>query len=99
MYLRCFTSQCPRNWSKMLPWAEFWYNTALHTSIGMTPFKAVYGRDPPSLIKYEMQVADPPSLQALLTERDSILTLLKTNLLKAQQTMKRFADTKRRFVE
>lgn len=65
----------------------------------MTPFKAVYGRDPPVLIKYEAQPADPPSLQSLLTERDMLLAHLKGNLNRAQQIMKRYADTKRRFCE
>jgi hypothetical protein len=50
MYLRCFTYENPKSWVKALPWAEFWYNSAFHTSIGMTPFKALYGRDPLTLI-------------------------------------------------
>ncbi|MCI37463.1 mediator of RNA polymerase II transcription subunit 15A-like, partial [Trifolium medium] len=49
-FLRCFTVDQPRQWSKMLSWAEFWYNSSFQSSIGMTPFKAVYGRDAPSLI-------------------------------------------------
>lgn len=48
-YLRCFASQQPRKWSFYLPWAEFWYNTSYHVSIGMTPFLALYGRPPPSI--------------------------------------------------
>lgn len=46
-YLRCFASQQPRKWSSFLPWAEFWYNTSFHKSIGMCPFLALYGRHPP----------------------------------------------------
>ncbi|PNY08611.1 Ty3/gypsy retrotransposon protein [Trifolium pratense] len=99
MYLRCFTSQNPKAWSKLLPWAELWYNAAFHTSIGMCPFKAVYGRDPPMLVKYDISHLDPPSLQTLLQERDAVLHFLKANLLKAQQTMKKFADAKRRLLE
>ena len=50
MYLRCFMFDHPKAWFEMLPWAQFWYNTSFHHNIGMSPFKAVYGRDPPSVI-------------------------------------------------
>lgn len=99
LYLRCFAGQVPHKWSKLLAWAEFWYNSAYQCSIGMTPFKAVYGREPPILLKYDTATADPPSLQALLTERDTTLQLLKSNLHRAQQVMKKYADTKRKFAE
>ena len=42
-YLHCFIYQQPRQWSTFLPWAELWYNIAYHSSIGMTPFQALYG--------------------------------------------------------
>ena len=52
MFLRCFTFHNPKAWYKALNWAEFWYNRSFHTSIGMTPFKALYGRYPPALTRY-----------------------------------------------
>lgn len=51
------------------------------------------------LIKYDNSPFDPPSLQMLLQERDTVLALLKENMSKAQQTMKKFADSKRRVLE
>lgn len=45
-YLRCFVVDSPHAWVSMLPWAEHWYNTAYQTSAGMTPFQALYGREP-----------------------------------------------------
>jgi hypothetical protein len=95
LFLRCFTFHNPKSWYKALSWAEFWYNTALQTSIGMTPFKALYGRDPPALLRYEPQATDPPALQEQLMERDRILQQLKANLEKAQQYMKKQADKHR----
>ncbi|MCH83059.1 hypothetical protein A2U01_0003873, partial [Trifolium medium] len=99
MYLRCFTFQNPKGWYKILPMAEYWYNTAFHNSAGMTPFKALYGRDAPTIIRYVAQTSDPPSVKDQLLQRDAILDQLKQNLMKAQQTMKHQADKKRRDVE
>lgn len=53
MYLRCFTGDRPRQWLRWLPWAEFIYNTAYQTSLRDTPFRIVYGRDPPTIRSYE----------------------------------------------
>ncbi|GJZ12837.1 ty3-gypsy retrotransposon protein [Tanacetum coccineum] len=50
LYLRCFVFDNPRTWITFLTWAEFWYNSAFQTSIGMTAFKVLYGREPPSII-------------------------------------------------
>ncbi|CAJ2661993.1 unnamed protein product [Trifolium pratense] len=95
LYLRCFSFNNPKSWFKMLSWSEFWYNTAFQTSIGMTPFKALYGRDPPYLTRYVAQASDPPTLQEELMERDKILQQLKDNLIRAQQYMKKQADKHR----
>ena len=65
----------------------------------MTPFRALYGRDPPTLIKYEITNQDPPSVQEMLMQRDLIIEELKKNMLKAQQYMKEQADKKRRPME
>ncbi|MCI07262.1 transposon Tf2-1 polyprotein, partial [Trifolium medium] len=95
MYLRCFTHENPKGWVKALPWAEFWYNTAYHMSLGMTPFKALYGREPPVLVKQNYAIEDPAEVIEQLTNRDTLLAKLKANLLRAQQVMKNQADKKR----
>jgi len=62
----------------------------------MPPFKAVFGRDPPSVIPYESDPKDPAAVQDSLINRDNLLQQLKTNLLKAQNYMKHNANKKRR---
>lgn len=95
-YLRCFVGDKPKQWASWLPWPEYSYNTSSHLSTGMTPFKVVYGRDPPKLWRVGTGQTPVNSVEELLQERDYILDELKVNLLKAQQTMKRNADLKRR---
>jgi hypothetical protein len=46
MYLRCSIQDNPKHWKRWLPLAELWYNSSFHSSIGMTPFRALYGYDP-----------------------------------------------------
>lgn len=99
MYLRCFVYDNPKEWAKYLGWAEFWYNTATHTSIGITPFRAVYGRDPPTIFCYSPVDVDPPDLCEQLLARDKLLGRLKEHLQRAQDRMKKFADRNRRELE
>lgn len=95
MYLRCLVFHAPKTWVTFLPWAEFWYNTSFHSSIGMTPFKVVYGREPPSVLKLSKWQDVAVDVQDQLRDRDAILDILKFNLQKAQARTKHFADRKR----
>ncbi|WVZ00354.1 hypothetical protein V8G54_026423 [Vigna mungo] len=99
MYLRCYCFDNPKNWVKMLPSAQYWYNTSYHNSIKMSPYKALYGREPPSLIRYEIFAHDDSTLQQILVDRDRLLDQLRTNMTRSQQFMKYFADKHRRHEE
>lgn len=87
-YLRCFAHEQPKTWSKYLCWAEYSYNTSFHTSAGVTPFKIVYGRDPPSFHPFVKGETNNAALEEQLLERDAMLEVIKGNLIKAQQRMK-----------
>lgn len=95
-YLRCFASEQPKAWAHWIPWAEFWYNTTYHESIGKSPFEVVYGRPPPALTRFLSNETKVAAVALELTERDEALNQLKLHLLKAQQQMKAYADRKRR---
>lgn len=97
-YLRCFANDQPRKWLTYLAWAEFWYNTAYHASIGMTPFQALYGRLPPSIPTYEKTQSIVHEVDQQLANRDELLARLKKNLESARNRMKQLADKKRREV-
>lgn len=94
-YLRCFVNGQPRQWAKWLHWAEYCYNTSPHMSINMSPFMALYGRPPPSIIQFGNNVTPIDSVELWLKERDAIIDELKFSLLRAQR-LKKWADKKRR---
>ncbi|KAI0525242.1 hypothetical protein KFK09_004635 [Dendrobium nobile] len=98
-YLRCFVSETPKQWAKWLAWAEYWYNTSFHSATKMTPFKVLYGRDPPHLVHYNHRSTPVSAVDQHLKERDQILEELKRHLLRAQQLMKKQADGKRRDIQ
>jgi len=83
--------QSNQNWSYWIPWAELWYNTTFHASTAVTPFETVYGRNrkPPPLLRF---LQGETRVEAV----DEALRQLKQHLLKAQESMKMYADRKRR---
>ena len=98
-YLRSFVHQCPKKSTEYLPWAELWYNTTYHISTGMTPFRALYGRLPPTIPYYQAGHSLVHDVDQSLIRRDELLEQLKTNLAVAINRMKQGADQRRRDVE
>jgi hypothetical protein len=45
-YLRNYAAGQQKAWAKCLHLGEYCYNTTQHTSIGMSPFRALYSYDP-----------------------------------------------------
>jgi hypothetical protein len=82
-YLRCFASERKNQWAQWLPLAEWWYNTSYHTTTRMTPFEAVYGQNPPSILSYFLGVSKVQAVDQTLTIREAILCTLKENLVMA----------------
>jgi hypothetical protein len=95
MFLRCAVHDSPKQWRCLLPLAEFWYNSCYHTSIGCSPFHALYGHEPNFGAMPELESALESSAACVLTERATQLALLKKNLDLAQKHMKTHADKRR----
>lgn len=65
----------------------------------MTPFLALYGRDPPTIPRYEPGSSLVNEVDRNLATRDAILRDLKIHLSRSVHQMKQVADKKRRDVE
>lgn len=61
----------------------------------MSPFEAVYGRPPPTLLDYTVGTSKVAAVKNLLTERDQLMKKLRSNLEKARQRMKLQVDKHR----
>lgn len=82
-YMCCFTSTRPKEWFRFLQWAEFSYNASLHVLAHLTPFRIVYGRDPPPLLRFEKGTTVVSSLDQQMVERDKVPEELKLHLHRA----------------
>jgi hypothetical protein len=95
MFLRCAVQDAPRQWHRLLPLAEFWYNSCFHTALGCSPFFALYGHEPNFGAIPTIEQDNPSPVAGVLTERAAHLALLKQNLELAQRRMKANADKHR----
>lgn len=86
-YLRCFTFDRPRWWSKWLAWADYCYNTGFQSNAGGTLFAVVYGRPPTTLRQFLLGKIRVQASADELQDRDEILQHLRFQLEKAQQLM------------
>jgi hypothetical protein len=84
MYLRYLTGDRPRNWVQWFPWAEFCYNSSFQSSLRTSPFKVMYGRDPPAMRPYSPGEAWLPAVQAQMMEHDEFLMEIRERLEQAQ---------------
>ena len=93
--LRCLVSQNPTTWSRKLVWVEYAHNTLLTSATGMSPFKCVYGYQPPLFRETEKEVT-VPSAHALVRRCQRIWTAARNTLLRSGERMKTAADRRRR---
>ena len=87
------------NWEEHLPLVEFAYNNSYHSSIGMAPYEALYGRKCRSPICWtevgERQILGPELVQQTTEKIQKIQERIRT----AQSRQKSYADKRRRDLE
>lgn len=88
VYLRCFVEDYPKSWPKWICWAELWFNTNYNCSIGITPYKALYGREPNPIIRGPAIPSNIEEVNLQYEQRDVLLEQLHHNLSIAQQRMR-----------
>lgn len=95
MYLRCAVHESLKQWKAWLPLAELWYNTNFHTTLGCSPFKALYGYDPDLGAGLPLSEEQQSEAAAFLRDRDDHIACLKKNLTAAHNKMKLQVDKHR----
>ena len=96
--LRACSLEWKGNWDDHLPLMEFAYNNSYHSSIGMAPYEALYGRPCRSPVCWqEIRLKRWERPQQIL-ECSSKVDLIKKRLLATQSRQKNYADMKRRIV-
>ncbi|KAL5729236.1 hypothetical protein ACHQM5_002212 [Ranunculus cassubicifolius] len=94
-YLRCMTSMQPRHWARWLSLAEWWYNSAYHSSLKHSPFEVLYGYPPSAHAFPQQPLTGHQEVDTFLQDRQNAFRIIKDNLLAAQNRMKVYADKKR----
>ncbi|MCO5593976.1 hypothetical protein L7F22_047995 [Adiantum nelumboides] len=93
--LRAYCNQQPQKWIKFLHLVEFAYNSSHHRSLGMSPFKALYGQE----CLVPLRLADPtlhvPAAKSTLEMMDQQLLIIRDNLKRASDRQKSYADLHR----
>ena len=98
-HLRAFVHHQPLSWGTFVIWVEWSYNTSVHSGIGLSPYKITFGKKPPNIPQYLTETSNIDVVHDFLTSCETIFAELKKKLVKAQQTMKYFADNYRREVQ
>ena len=75
-FLRCFVNAYLSKWSLWLSSAEFWYNTSVHSSIGRSPFEALYGYAPKHFGITALDSVQVPELSVWLQDRQVMKNLI-----------------------
>jgi hypothetical protein len=80
MYLCCLVGDQPCQWVQWLLWAEFCYNSAYQALLRTSPFRVVYGHDPPTVHTYIQGSSWTLAVNQQLADRDEFLAEIQDRL-------------------
>jgi len=84
------------SWDHNLPLAEFFYNNSYHSSIGMAPYEALYGRRCRTPICWDEVGERRLSKVKLIHQTNEAINKIREKLRAAQDRQKSYADVRRR---
>ncbi|KAL2252899.1 UNVERIFIED_CONTAM: Transposon Ty3-I Gag-Pol polyprotein, partial [Sesamum indicum] len=87
------------NWDDHLPLMEFAYNNSFHSSIGTTPYEALYGRKCRSSICWDIEGLRQLEKPKVVQETVDKIKIVKKCLKAAQDRHKSYVDKHRREME
>jgi len=97
--LRAYVSSRHDDWDKHLTAVEFAYNNSVNASTGYTPFYlnyALHPATPAALTSGTTVVTSCPTVDQFVETLRTVMLHARDNLVAAQQSQKRHADTRRR---
>ena len=97
--LRACVFYFQKSWNVYLPLVEFSYNNSYHSSIGMAPYEALYGRKCRLPFHWD-ELGERKYLGPDLVQKTSeAIEKIRQRLLTAQSRQKSYADPRYRDVE
>ena len=97
--LRACVLDWGNTWERHLPLVEFAYNNSFHTSIGMSPYEALYGRPCRTPLCWT-QVGERSMLgPEIVEETTEKIKLVREKMKEAQDRQKSYADRRRKHIE
>jgi len=97
--LRACVLEQTEGWEKFLPLIEFTYNNSFHSSIGMAPYEALYGRrcrTPLCWYENGNSLVLGPEIIQQATER---IKMIRENMKTSQDRQKSYYDKRRKPLE
>jgi transposase InsO family protein len=98
--LRAYASAEQDDWDEHLPYAEIAYNSSEHASTKFSPFYLEHGEEPTLPVNLQVGQYTPvggnANVENILSTLGETIKNVRSNLLKAQEHQKKYADKNRR---